>query len=104
MTAKPKNYRDVRAGHVTTPEREAAIDAEREALRSDIALHELREKRGVTQTAMAEKLSVSRPRVHTIERAGEDLRLSTMERYVNALGGELKLVAVFEDDEIQLLS
>ena len=48
---------------------------------------------------MAQALEVSRPRVSRIEHDGEDLRISTMERYVQALGGQLKLTAVFEDGE-----
>jgi len=46
---------------------------------------------------MAERLELSRPRVRTIEHAGEDLRLSTMERYVEALGGRLELRVHFDD-------
>ena len=64
-----------------------------------IEVHALRERRGVTQTALAQALEVSRPRVSRIEHDGEDVRISTMQRYVEALGGQLKLFAVFEDGE-----
>ena len=86
---KTKTLAEMRAKrpHITQEQ----IDARREEMEAELALHDLREQLGVTQTAMAERLSVSRPRVHTIERAGEDLRLSTVERYVEALGGRLEL-------------
>ncbi len=53
----------------------------------------------MTQQALAERLSLSRPRVSTIEHSGEDLRLSTVQRYVEALGGRLEIHAVFDDGE-----
>jgi len=74
----------------------------REQLLAELRLHQLRERRGVSQTTVAEALDVSRPRVHAIERAGEDLRLSTLERYIRALGGRLELHAVFDDEEVTL--
>lgn len=46
---------------------------------------------------------MSRSRVSRIENDGEDLRISTMERYVEALGGHLKVTVVFDDgDEVAL--
>jgi DNA-binding XRE family transcriptional regulator len=76
----------------------AAIDAEKELLLAEVALHDLRERAGVTQGTMAERLDVSRVRVHTIEKAAEDLRLSTIERYVAALGGRLEMRVIFDDE------
>jgi transcriptional regulator with XRE-family HTH domain len=81
---------------------DADIAAERDALIAEIALHALREHRGVSQERVAEALHVSRPRVSTIERAGEDLRISTIARYVRALGGRLEVRAVFDDEDVPL--
>ncbi|MBA2349210.1 MAG: XRE family transcriptional regulator [Solirubrobacterales bacterium] len=90
-----KSLAEIRATRPdVTPE---MIEAERETLLAEIALHTLREQRGITQTAMAERLELSRPRVSTIEHAGEDLRLSTVDRYVTALGGRLELRVHFDD-------
>ncbi|MGK2938175.1 MAG: helix-turn-helix transcriptional regulator [Solirubrobacteraceae bacterium] len=97
-----KTLAEIRAQRKVTPERRARIDAEKEALRADIALHELREHRGVSQQQLADALDVSRPRVSTIERAGEDLRISTIARYVEALGGKVEIRAVFDDETIPL--
>ncbi|MGH9040223.1 MAG: helix-turn-helix domain-containing protein [Acidimicrobiia bacterium] len=52
----------------------------------------LRRSRGVTQTALAERLRVSQSDLSKLERRS-DLRLSTLRAYVAALGGRLRLVA-----------
>lgn len=94
---KTTSYKDIRARSITTPEAEQAVAEQRRLLDAEIELHALREQRGVTQTALAAALNVARPRVSRIENDGEDLRLSTVQRYVEALGGQLKISAVFDD-------
>ncbi len=91
-----KSLAEIRADHDID---EASVAAQRELLEAEIALHALRERRGVSQAKVAEALCVSRPRVSTIEHAGEDLRVSTIGRYVGALGGRLELHAVFDDED-----
>lgn len=100
MPAKTKA--DILARRPITPADREQIDRHKQEMLADLALHELRESLGITQTVLAERLAVTRPRVHAIENAGEDLRLSTLERYVDALGGRLRMVAVFDDKEVPL--
>lgn len=84
-----------------SPDGRGRVDAIKRAMRLDIALFELREMRGVSQNAVAEVLETSRPNVSRIE--GEtDVRLSTLERYVEALGGRLEIHAVFDDQDVKL--
>jgi len=68
----------------------------------ELRLGELRRGRGISQAAVAESLDVSQPNVSRIEQEG-DLRLSTLGRYVAALGGDLELRAVFGDGSVELL-
>ena len=82
-------------------ERSARIDADKQAIRDALALAELRRSRGVTQTDVAGLLDRSQANVSRIERE-RDWYLSTLRSYVAALGGELKLVAVFGGDEIRI--
>lgn len=96
---KTTNYKDIRKRDLATPEAEAAVAAHRRLLEAEMELHDLREHRGVTQTALAAALNIARPRVSRIENDGEDLRISTMQRYVEALGGTLRITAVFDDGE-----
>jgi DNA-binding XRE family transcriptional regulator len=76
----------------------AHVQEIKRTVRLDIALDELRSRRGETQERVAARLSTSRPNVSRIEHES-DIRLSTLVRYVAALGGELELVARFEDGE-----
>jgi len=78
------------------PPRRERVNSIKRVVELEIALHELREQRGVTQEQVAEHLGTSRPNVSRIERE-DDVRVSTLQRYVAALGGELELVARFPD-------
>ena len=64
-------------------------------------LQELRERRKISQVALAAKLDVRQPTVSKIERR-EDVALSTLRRYVEALGGELHVVAEFSDGNLEI--
>ena len=74
------------------------VDAIKRTLELDIALNDLRERRGVTQEQVAAELATSRPNVSRIERE-DDVRMTTLQRYITALGGELELVVRFPDGE-----
>jgi DNA-binding XRE family transcriptional regulator len=69
---------------------------------AELQLGELRRRRGIGQAAVAEALAVSQPNVSRIEQE-DDLRLSTLARYIAALGGDLELRAVFRDESVELL-
>jgi transcriptional regulator with XRE-family HTH domain len=64
-------------------------------------LFELRKERGLSQTDLAERLGVTQKRISAIERA-EDRNLSTLERYVAALGGRLHAGIEFDDETVTL--
>jgi transcriptional regulator with XRE-family HTH domain len=83
------------------PERRAQIDQIRRAMDDISALYEARESQGMTQQQVANKLGVSQANISRIGHE-EDIYLSTLREYVEALGGELQLKAVFEDQEIYL--
>lgn len=92
---------DIRKRHPLDAEARKRVDTIKRAMRLEIALSELREMRGVSQTAVAEQLETSRPNISRIEKE-TDVRLSTLERYVEALGGQLEIHAVFGDDDVKL--
>ena len=66
-----------------------------------LALSDLRERCGVTQVGLAAELATSQHNVSRIEHQ-EDLYLSTLRAYVEALGGRLELAAVFVDGRVLL--
>jgi transcriptional regulator with XRE-family HTH domain len=79
-----------------TPERRARLDADvrREILA--LELRELREQAGKTQAEVADIAEMTQAELSKFERRDDHL-LSTLRRYVNALGGELEVVAVFDN-------
>lgn len=84
-----------------TPADREAIDEIKHAMLFQVRLHELRERRGATQTAVAAELGTSRPNVSRIE-SEDDVRVTTLERYIRALGGRLEVRAVFDDETVDL--
>ncbi|MGH7435306.1 MAG: helix-turn-helix domain-containing protein [Polyangiaceae bacterium] len=64
-------------------------------------LQELRERRHVSQVALADKLRVRQPTISKIERR-KDVNVSTLRRYVRALGGELQITARFPEGAVEI--
>lgn len=69
------------------------------AMRDAQRLGELRAQRGLTQQGIADALDVSQANISRIEHE-DDLYLSTLRAYVEALGGELDISARFPDGEV----
>ena len=61
-----------------------------------MALEELRGARQLTQADMAEMLDVPQSSISRIEQRA-DMYLSTLRNYIHAVGGELRIQAVFPD-------
>jgi len=74
------------------PEIVAQAKAEAEAIA--VPLRALRKARDYTQDTIAEALGVSQPEVSKIERR-TDVYISTLRRYIEAMGGSLDIVARF---------
>ena len=66
-------------------------------------LHELRQTYKLTQVRMAKVLGISQDGVSRLEKRS-DLLLSTLRKSVEAMGGNLSLVAEFPDREPVVLS
>lgn len=96
-----KDFRDLEREALADPKRRANIEREKALLLGAIQLHELRKARGLSQTELAKRLGVTQKRVSAIERA-QDLNLSTLQRYVDALGGRLQADVEFDDQTITL--
>jgi DNA-binding XRE family transcriptional regulator len=96
---------DWRAGIGPIDEAELAIQrliVAAELRRGEMNLGELRRIRGVSQSAVATSLDVTQPNISRIEQE-DDVRLSTLGRYIAALGGRLEVTAVFDDTTVPLL-
>jgi len=64
-------------------------------------LRALREDLGITQEEMAAKVDVAQAQISRVERR-EDHRVSTLRRYVEALGGKLEIAAVVKGKRVPL--
>jgi DNA-binding XRE family transcriptional regulator len=64
-------------------------------------LAELRKRRGMTQEQVATRMEVSVARVSQIE-AGAVSTQDVLRRYIAALGGTLKLIADFGDEQLKV--
>lgn len=73
------------------PEVVAEARAKADAMLLNIHLAKLREHVQKTQVEIAQNLGVKQPSVAEIEKAGRDLKLSSLKRYVEATGGKLRL-------------
>jgi len=71
-------------------------------MEAELRLAEVRRRRGVSQAVMADALEVSQPNISRIEQE-DDVYLSTLARYVAALGGHLEVRAVFPEETVTLL-
>mgnify|MGYP001145709388 FL=1 len=72
-------------------ESQERIAAKVEVMRRIVALNQLREELNVSQTELANAMGVKQPTLAKIEQPGNDPRLSTLKRYVSALGGEMRI-------------
>ncbi len=90
--------------------REVFSPAERAAIRRaaagiakhHMALRELRQARNRTQVSMAKRLGVKQVSISRLESRG-DPRLSTLAKYIDAMGGRLHLIVEFPEQEPVLL-
>jgi DNA-binding XRE family transcriptional regulator len=64
-------------------------------------LAEMRKRRGMTQEQVAVRMGISVARVSQIER-GDVSTQDVLNRYVAALGGTLKLIADFGDEQLKI--
>jgi DNA-binding XRE family transcriptional regulator len=96
-----KSFKNLSAPIDADPERRARVERISREYDAILALADLRESLGVTQTELAKLLEVSQPNISKLERK-EDVYLSTLENYITALGGRLELKAVFEGRSVDL--
>src|ERR1043166_7453660 len=84
-----------------TPQQLAAIDQEVEKELVEMDLRAIRELLGKTQEELAEATDMTQSEVSRLERR-PDVRLSTLKRVVEALGGEIEIFATFGDKRVRL--
>ena len=77
------------------------VEAKTSQLLKDVLLYEIREQLHMNQEEMATKLNTKQANVSRTERR-RNMKLSTLKRYIEAMGGELDIVAKFASNEVHL--
>jgi len=72
-----------------------------EKYRTEMPLDELREARAMTQVHLAKILGVNQAAVSKLERR-TDMYVSTLQDFVRAMGGELKITARFPEGTVEI--
>ena len=72
-------------------------------VRRRMTLAELRKGRKISQATVADALGIGQMQISRLEKR-KDPRLSTMQRTVAAMGGQLTMIATFPDQEPVILT
>jgi len=73
------------------PEVVQAAKARAEQELFELRLAQLREQLELSQSELAKALGISQPSVANLEKRGAEIKLSSLKRYVEAMGGKLSL-------------
>jgi predicted XRE-type DNA-binding protein len=84
-----------------SPEARARVDARVITALEQLPLLELRKARNLSQQKLAEILETTQGEISKIEHR-TDLYLSTLRNYIEAMGGELDIVARFKDGAVRI--
>ncbi len=94
-----RNFRELEAK--MSPESRARAEAKARKMLAEMPLDELREAREMTQVHLAKILGVNQAAVSKLERR-TDMYVSTLQDFVKAMGGELKIIARFPEGTVEI--
>jgi predicted transcriptional regulator len=84
-----------------SPAAQAQAEAEALRLREKMELAELRRALKLSQQELAQTLQVGQAAIAKIEKR-TDMYVSTLRRFIEAMGGELEIVARFPDHAVRI--
>lgn len=94
-----RNFRELEAK--MSPERRARAQAKAKEMLAAMLLSEIRKEAGITQEQLAQTLGVKQPTLSKLE-SQDDMQISTLHRIVDALGGQLEIIARLPQGEVRL--
>ncbi len=89
-----RNFKELEAK--MSPDSRARSDAKTAQVIREMPLQQLRAALSLTQTTLAETLGVTQSEVSKLERR-TDIYMSTLRKFIEAMGGTLEIRAVFAD-------
>jgi predicted transcriptional regulator len=84
-----------------TPAAQARSIAKAQIMLAEMPLNELRQARGLSQKMLADVLHVQQPSIAKLEKR-TDMYLSTLRSHIEAMGGQLEVVARFPDGTVKI--
>jgi ribosome-binding protein aMBF1 (putative translation factor) len=97
--AKARNFEELRAK--MSPESRGRVAARVKETVDNMPLQELRAARDLTQEHLAQILQVRQAQVSKMERQA-DMYVSTLAKFIEAMGGQLEIRAVFPDGAVRI--
>lgn len=94
-----KKFRSIR--EKMAPERQERIRKRTRELLAELPLQELRQARALSQEELAEVLGLNQATISKLERR-TDMYLSSLRRFVEAMGGELEIIASFPEGKVRI--
>jgi hypothetical protein len=94
-----RNFRELEAK--MSPESRARSRVLYEKYHAEMPSHRLREAREMTQVHLAKTLGVNQAAASKLERRA-DMYVSTLQSFVKAMGGELKITARFPEGTVEI--
>jgi DNA-binding XRE family transcriptional regulator len=94
-----KKFNELRSALSTAAQKRAADKTQ--VMLAEMPLHELRQARGLSQKMLADVLHVQQPSIAKIEKR-TDMYLSTLRSHIQAMGGELDIIARFPDGAVKI--
>lgn len=73
------------------PERQAHIQEMADEMILDYKIQQIREELELSQQQLADAMGIKQPTLSEIENRGIDIKLSTLKRYVETMGGKLRI-------------
>jgi DNA-binding XRE family transcriptional regulator len=93
------NWRDIR--RKLSPEQEEKTRQYVKSVVEAVSLNQLREARSLTQANLASVLGINQGSVSKMEKR-TDMYVSTLRSFIQAMGGQLQIKAVFPEGEVQI--
>jgi len=84
-----------------TPQQLAQADMEAKEAMAEMLLAEIRKSVGLTQEDLAATMGITQPSLSKLENQ-DDMQLSTLRRLIEALGGQLEIIAHLPRGDIRI--
>jgi len=91
-------FSELRSQVVQRPGAKDRLSRKRAETLKEISLYELRHQEAISQIELGGRLEITQGAISKMEHA-DDVRVSTLRQYLEAMGARLELVAVFDEDD-----